>query len=120
MMMMPPSLALADERVLERERAHLLRQAVLVAAHQRTERTAAAAEQVGAGRAVTGAAGALLRVHLLAGAVDLGAVLDLVGAGAALGELPAHAALQQVGARLETENRVRKLDRAGRPCRRGW
>ena len=60
-----------------------------VAAHHRAERAAAAAEHVDAGRAVAGAAGALLRVHLLAGAVDLGAVLDLVGAGAALGELPA-------------------------------
>src|SRR6185503_8163235 len=74
---------------------------------------AAAAEQVHARRTVAGGASALLAVHLLAGAPDLGAVLDLVGAGAALGELPDDAALNEGGARLEPENRIRQLDRAG-------
>ena len=62
---------------------------------------------------MTGAAGALLRVHLLAGAPDLGAVLGLVGAALALGELPVDAALDDVGARLEAEDRIRQRDRAG-------
>src|SRR6185436_16532025 len=68
-------LGLGRERVLERERTDLLRQADLMAAHHRAERTAAAPELGNARGAVTGAAGALLRVHLLAGAPDIGAVL---------------------------------------------
>src|SRR5438094_100014 len=82
----------------------LLGQADLMAAHERAERTAAAAEQVDAGGAVTGVAGALLRVHFLTGTPDLGAVLDFVGAGAALGELPDDATLNDVVARLEPED----------------
>src|SRR5579883_3380650 len=58
--------------------------------------------------------GALLPIHLLAGAGDLGPLLDRVGPGAPLGELPQHAALHDVGTRLETENGVRQLDRSGR------
>src|SRR5262249_54602804 len=96
------------------KRPHLLRQVDGVAAHQGPEGAAAAAEQVGAGRAVTGAAGALLAIHFFAGAPDLGAVLHLVGAALALGELPVDAALDQVGARIEAENGIRQLDRARR------
>src|SRR5471032_331208 len=97
----------------QRQRANLLRQRECVAAHHRTERAAAAAELRHAGRAVTRTAGALLLVHLLAGAPDIGAPLRLVGAGLALGELPVDAALDDVLARLETENGVRQLHRAG-------
>src|SRR5437588_11357044 len=98
--------------MLERERANLLRQAGGMGAHHRTERTAAAAELRHAGRAVTGTAGALLLVHLLAGSPDIGAALRLVGAGLALVELPLHATGDDILARLETENLVRELDRA--------
>src|SRR5882757_9270945 len=59
-------------------------------------------------------AGALLPIHLLAGAVDLGAVLDIVGASLTLGQLPHHAALQDVGARLEAEDVIRHGDAASR------
>src|SRR5438477_12907117 len=79
----------------------------------------AAAELRHAGRAVTGAAGALLLVHLLAGAPDVGAALHLVGAGLTLVELPLHATLDDVGARLEAENGVGKLDRACRLAFKG-
>src|ERR1700754_2635418 len=99
--------------MLERERPHLLRQVGRMAAHPRTERTATAAELRHAGRAVTGAAGALLLVHLLAGAPDVGAPLRLVRAGLALVELPLHAARDDVGARLEAEDGVGQLHRAG-------
>ena len=75
-------LRLGRQRVAQRERAHLLRQVVRVAAHDRTHRAAAAAELRHARRAVTGAAGALLLVHLLAGAMDVGAPERLVVAGA--------------------------------------
>src|SRR6516225_9778859 len=98
--------------MLKGERAHLLRQIDRMAARGRTERAAAAAEQVDPGRAVAGRAGALLAIHLLAGALDLGAVLDVMGAGLALGELPAHAAMQNVRARLEPEDGIRQLDGA--------
>src|SRR5215467_1704555 len=91
------------ERMLERQRAHLLRQVGRVRANNRTERTATAAELRHAGRAVTGAAGALLLVHLLAGAPDIGAALGLVRSGLALVELPLHATLDDVGTGLETE-----------------
>src|SRR6201987_5887441 len=98
--------------MLERKRANLLRQVGGVRTHHRTEGTATAAELRHAGRAVTGTAGALLLVHLLAGAPDLGAALGLVSAGLALVELPLHAAGDDVGARLETEDLVRQLNRA--------
>src|ERR1700735_2552680 len=49
--------------------------------------------------ALAGAAGALLLVHLLAGTPDLGAPLHLMSAGAALGELPHDAALDEILAR---------------------
>src|SRR6478736_1087749 len=109
----PAVLGLRRQRMLERQRAHLLRQAGLVRANNRAERTATAAELRHAGRAVTGATGALLLVHLLAGAPDFGAAFCLVRSGLALVELPLHATLNDVGTGLETENRVRELDRSG-------
>src|SRR5262249_27998243 len=107
-------LGLGGQRVLERERAHLLRQTDRVAARGRAERAAATAEQIDPRRAVAGRTGALLPVHLLAGTVDLGAVPAVMGTALALGELPVDATVQDVRARLETENRIRQLDRAGR------
>src|SRR6185436_3542055 len=103
-------LGLGRERVAQRERAHLLRHAYLVAARGRTERTAAAAEQVHARRAVTGLTGALLLVHLLARAPDFRTVLHVMGAALALGELPDHVALNEIVARLEAEDLVRQRD----------
>src|SRR5580765_6350947 len=99
--------------MLERKRAHLLRQVGRMRANDRAERTATAAELRHARRAVTSTAGALLLVHLLAGAPDLGAPLGLVSPGLALVELPLHATLDQVLSRLQTEDRVGQLDRAG-------
>src|SRR5262249_53831921 len=78
------------------------------------ERAPAAAEQVDPGGAMAGGAGTLLAIHLLPGALDLGAVLDVVRAALPLGELPGDAAVQDVGARLEAEDRLRQLDRARR------
>src|SRR3954451_9539780 len=95
----------------KRQRSNLLRQIGSVGTHHRTERTAAAAELRHPGRAVTRTAGALLLVHLLAGAPDIGATLRLVGAGLTLGELPVDAALDDILARLEAENRIGKLNR---------
>ena len=59
---------------------------------------------------MTGAAGALLPVHLRRCRGDLGTILVASRAGAALGQLVAHHALQDVGARLEPENIVRQID----------
>src|ERR1700730_778848 len=83
-----------------------------MAAHDRTERLAAAAEEPWPRRAVPGAAGALFRVHLPTAAPDLRAQFGLVRPTLAARELPGDAALQDVGAGLEAEDRVRKLNRS--------
>src|ERR1700756_574136 len=105
--------------MLERKRANLLRQVGGVRTHHRTEAPATAAELRHAAGAVTGAAGALLLVHLLAGAPDLGAALGLVGTGLTLVELPLHAALDDILARLQTEDAFGELDRTGRLALKG-
>src|SRR5262245_64138513 len=56
-------------------------------------------------------ASALLPVQLLAGSIDLGAILDVMSAALTFGQLPADTALQDIGTRLETEYRVRQVDR---------
>src|SRR3954469_4813108 len=96
----------------ERERPHLLRQVVRMAAHHRPEGASAAAELRRARRAVAGVAGALLLVELLGRAIDVRTALRGMRAGLALGELPAHAARQQVGPRLEAEHGIAQIDRA--------
>src|SRR5262249_53130386 len=101
-------------RVLERERAHLLGKIDRVAARRGPERATAAAEEIDPRGAVACGAGALLPVHLLAGAVDLASILDVVGAALRLGELPAHAAVQDVRPRLEAEDRGGQFDRPRR------
>src|SRR5262249_33103554 len=102
------------QRVLERECAHFLGKIDRVAARRGPERAAAAAEEIDPGGAVAGGAGALLPVHLLAGAVGLAAGLYVVGAALTLGELPTHAAVQDVRPRLEAEDRLRQFDRTRR------
>src|SRR5687767_6721495 len=84
-----------------------------MAAHLRAEGAAAAPELGGARGAVAGVAGALLLVDLLGRAIDLRPVLDRVRAGLALGELPAHATLQDIGARRKAEDGLVELERAG-------
>src|SRR5690242_14943105 len=96
----------------QRQRTHLLRQVMRMAANNRAERTTAAAELRYTGRAVARVAGALLLEHLLAGAPDFRTALGLMGTGLTLGELPVDAALDQVLARLKAENPIRELDRA--------
>src|SRR5205807_8982484 len=106
-------LGLGRERMAQRQRPHLLRQLDRMVARMRTERASAAAEQVGALRAMTRAARALLRAGRLAGAGDVRAVLDRMRAGAALGELPDDAALDQVLARLKAKDVLVERDRTG-------
>src|SRR6266852_3751888 len=84
-----------------------------MAAHHRTEGTPATAEQVDALRAVAGRSRPLLAIDFLAGAIDFGAVLDLVRAGSPLGQLPDDVALNEIRTRLEAEDRIGQLDRAG-------
>src|SRR5215510_7210964 len=107
-------LGLGRQGMPQRERANLLGKVDRMATRRRPERAATAAEEVDLGGAMTGRAGALLPIHLLAGAIDLGAVLDVVGAGLALGQLPHHATLQDIGARLEAEDVIRHGDAASR------
>jgi hypothetical protein len=91
---------LGGKRVLEGERAHLLRQADGVAARLWAKCTAAAAKQIDPRRAVPGIAGALLPVHFLAGARDVRAIFHRVRTALAFGQLPHHATMDDVGARL--------------------
>src|SRR5437868_12409365 len=95
----------------ERKRADFLRQLDGMTAHDRTESTTAAAELRNACRTVTSTAGALLLVHFLAGAVDLRTALGFMRAALTLGELPIHATLNEILARLQAENRVGQFDR---------
>src|SRR3954453_10430466 len=110
----PAVLCLGRKRMAKRQGANLLWQVDRVRTHHGAERAATATELRHPGRAVTRAASALLLVHFFAGAPDVRAALGLVGPGLALGELPLHAALNDILARLETEDRVRKLNRTGR------
>ena len=64
---------------------------------------------------MAGVAGALLLVDLLRRAVDVRAVLDRVRAGLALRQLPTHAALQDVGPRLEAEDGLVEIDAPAGP-----
>src|SRR3954447_2401424 len=98
----------------KRQCANLLGQIGRMRPHDRTERTTAAAELRHTRRAVASAARALLLVHLLAGAPDVRPALGLVSPGLTLGKLPLHAALDDVLARLQTEDLVGKLNRTGR------
>src|SRR6185437_3982864 len=107
-------LCLGGQRVPETERADLLGQIEFMAVRHRAHRLGAADEQRRGTGAVTGGAAALLLAETVLGAVDLGAGQRLVLAGAALGELPDDDALDEVGARLETEDLVLELDLAGR------
>src|SRR3954468_19898408 len=96
------------------QRANLFGQIGRMRPHDRSERTSAAAELRHTRGAVASAARALLLVHLLAGAPDVRPALGLVSPGLTLGKLPLHAALDDVLARLQTEDLVGKLNRAGR------
>src|SRR5215510_5919193 len=96
----PAIFGFGGEGMLEGEDAHLLGQADRMAAYHWTERAAATAKKIGALGAVACAATALLLIHFLAGAPNLGAPLNLMGAGAALGELPDDAALDEIMAWL--------------------
>ena len=107
-------LGLGRQRVLERERAHLLRQIDGVAAHDRTESTAAAAELRDARASRDGRRRCpSARTSSCRCARFRRAVLGLVRAALALGELPVDAALQDVAARLEAENLIRQISLAG-------
>src|SRR4029078_8428741 len=92
------------------ERAHLLRQFRLMATRARPKGLAAANEDAGAARTVTGAARALLVSVFLAGAVDLAAGLGLMRSRLALIELPLDDAMQNIGARLESEDVLGEID----------
>ena len=115
-----PSACLARQRRLQRQLADLLRQAVFMAAHDRTEDAGAAAELRRTQAALAGVAGALLGLRLLGRALDVADVLGLVVAGPALGELPVHRARQDVLAHA-AGRRPRRRDRfRRRSCCRDW
>ena len=94
--------------------ADLLGQVVAVVADDRAEGARTADELRRTARTVTSAAGALLLVHLLARTRVLVAGLNLVGAGAALGQLPVDGAGQEVAADVgDAEDGVRQVHVTG-------
>src|SRR6516164_56834 len=68
-------------------------------------------ELIDARRTVARRTGAFLAVHFLTGTRDLRPVLHLVRAALPLCQLPDDTAVNDVGARLETENSIRHSDR---------
>src|SRR5689334_15752446 len=94
--------------MLERQCAYLFRQFNCVAAHDRSECTAATPELRHARRTVPRTTGPFLGVHLFTGAPDLRAPFGLVGAALTLRKLPVDATLDDVGTGLEAENCVRQ------------
>src|SRR5688572_17857125 len=106
-------LGLGRERHLEAERADLLVERLLELAQASTVSLAAADEDRGAAIAVTSRAAALLATPLLAGARNVGPLAGRAGGAAAILELPSDDAVQDVGARLDTEHGIIELDVAG-------
>src|ERR1700735_1890619 len=84
-----------------------------MAVRYRTHGLGAAHEQGRGTRAMASLTGALLLINFLLGAIDLGAGEHLVLARTALGQLPHHHALDQVGAGLKSEDGVVEFDVAG-------
>src|SRR4029450_934087 len=97
-------LGLGRQRMPERQRAHFLRQIDRVTPRGRSEGAATTAAEIAPGGPVACRAGALLPVHFLPGTVDFATVLDVVRAALALGELPAHATMQDVCSGLEAKD----------------
>src|SRR5207302_2931088 len=92
------------------EPPHLLLQVEAVAAHDRTENHRTTAKLRRAQAALAGAPGALLLVRLLGRAADVADAFGLVGAGAALGELPVDDAGEDVAAHRQAEHCLGQLD----------
>src|SRR5690606_23847276 len=103
------------ERHLEAERADFLVERLLELAQARAVGLAAADEDRCAAIAVAGGAAALLPAVLLAGAGDIGALASRAGRAAPVLELPRDDAVQDIGARLDTEYGIVELDVARRP-----
>src|SRR3712207_1610244 len=103
-------LGLLAQRADQAEAPDLLVEAVAVVAHHRAVHDAAGAELRRPQGALPRVAGALLPVRLLGRAGHLAHAFDLVGPGAALGELPMDDAGHDVGARLGAEQRVWQFD----------
>ena len=98
---------------------HLLGGALLVVARRRAVHDATTGELRRAGRALTGAAGALLLVRLAATTADLAAGLGAVRALAGRGELGHDDLVDQRDVDLDVEDLGGQLDRAGGACPRG-
>ncbi len=101
------------ERTAQSGGDHLLRGPLRVVARHGTVHDATAGELRRTGRALTGAAGALLAVRLLAATADLGTSLGLVGALTGRSELRHDDLVHQRNADLRVEDLGRQLEAAG-------
>ena len=99
--------------MLQGERTYLFGETGGVTARGRSERSAAAAEQIDLSRTVPRRAGALLAIHFFAGTLDFAPILNIMRATLALGELPSDAAMQDIRAGFETKDRIRQFNGAG-------
>src|SRR3546814_3614764 len=111
------ALRLVAQRHLEAEGANLLVQRVAKGAVPRAVRLAAADEDRSRAVAVTGGAAALLAAELLAGAGDVAAFAGGARRTAALFELPADDAVQDVGARVEAKDQIGRASCRDRVCK---
>ena len=103
---------LGGQRATQRQALHLARQPLLVRARVRPEDDAAATVVRRVGRALAGAAGALLAVRLAAAATDLAAGLGVVRAGPPAGQLGGHDLVEDGGIDRRGEQLVAELDAA--------
>src|SRR5690606_9512419 len=97
---------------LQTQGADLLVQRELEITRARTVGLAALAELRGRLVAVASRAGTLLAVHLLRRQLHVAAFLRGAGRGAALGQLPGHNAVKDVGANFASENVLNQIDLA--------
>jgi hypothetical protein len=102
---------LGRESMTQSQCTHLLGQIVSMAAHLRTKGATTTTELRHASRTVTCTTCALLLVHFLARAPNVSTVLDRMCTSAALSQLIADHASNQIFTRLEAENGIIQFNR---------
>ena len=100
------------KRRFQRQRTNLLGQFVCVFARFRAKDDTATTHLRGAGRSLAGVTAAFLVKRLFAATGNIGTSFGVMNTGTAFGKLPINCTRQEIGANLETENRIVQIDRA--------